>query len=88
MTCALENRGTPKIRNEVCGFALVRCKKAMETIPIGKVLEKGEIARFMNWSNLQHVMLVPRELLCVCDCLDDVINVGWTIVPESEKIVK
>lgn len=47
------------------------------------ILAKGEIAGFMQWSDLQQKTMVARELVCLVDYLDPLIKAGWTMVQET-----
>jgi hypothetical protein len=78
-----EMRGTPRIREGVCGSALLRVQKANGE----DVLQKGEISGFMHWRDLQSVYDTqdPPPLLCYCDSTDELIEHGWKIVKAGEK---
>ncbi|MCJ1411236.1 hypothetical protein MMC19_005324 [Ptychographa xylographoides] len=78
-----EIHGVPKIREGVCGSALVRVKKGGKD---GRnVLENGEISGFMHWSDLQRRNDTEGKLLCFADAVDDLVAAGWTIVQVPEK---
>jgi hypothetical protein len=84
-TSAPENHSSPKIRAGVCGAALVRCRKAADKTKMEEVLAKGEIGGFMHWSDLQKKSTPPGELICISDCLDQLVQEGWTVVQETAK---
>jgi len=73
-----ELRGSLRLREGVCGSALLR----VQTANGDDVIHKGEIAGFMHWCDLQSVYnnQDPPSLLCYCDATDDLIVRGWKIV--------
>jgi hypothetical protein len=78
-----EMRGTPRLREGVCGSALLRVQMANGE----DVIQKGEIAGFMHWCDLQSVYNTedPPPLLCYCDATDKLIEHGWKIVRAGER---
>ncbi|KAL9020027.1 MAG: hypothetical protein Q9185_002715 [Variospora sp. 1 TL-2023] len=68
-------KSPPKIREGVCGSALVRSRKRWG----GDVLSEGAIAGFMQFSDLRPKTLDNSQLLCVCEVLDDFIADGWEV---------
>jgi hypothetical protein len=78
-----EIHGVPKIRAGVCGSAIVRVKKAGKAGET--VLQNGEVAGFMHWSDLQHKYDTGGSLLCFADAVDELISAGWKIVQVPEK---
>lgn len=82
-TGELDIRGTPRLRECVCGSAPLRVGKTNGE----DVMERGEIAGFMHWCDLQIVYNteVPPPLLCYCESVDELIEHGWKIVKAREK---
>lgn len=78
-----EMRGTLRIREGVCGSALLRVLTANGE----DVTDRGEIAGFMRWCDLQSTYNTedPPPLLCYCDSTDELIAHGWNIVKAGEK---
>jgi hypothetical protein len=77
-----EIRGGPRLREGVCGSALLRVRTAGED-----VMDRGEIAGFMHWCDLQSVYNTqdPPPLLCYCESADALIAQGWKIAKAGEK---
>jgi hypothetical protein len=78
-----EMRGTPRLREGVCGSALLR----VQTANGDDVTQKGEIAGFMHCCDLQSTYngQDPPTLLCYCDATDSLIAHGWKIVKAGEN---
>ena len=78
-----EIKGLPRLRESVCGSALLRVRTRDDE----DVMEKGQIAGFMHWCDLQSVYNTeaPPPLFCYCDAADDLIKQGWKIVQTGEK---
>ncbi|KAI9771651.1 MAG: hypothetical protein M1840_001866 [Geoglossum simile] len=71
-----EIHGYPKVREGVCGSALVRSKRATDG---SDRLEEGEVAGFMHWSDLQLKYYVSGNLMCFADSVDPLIEEGWEV---------
>ncbi|KAI9784967.1 MAG: hypothetical protein M1839_001163 [Geoglossum umbratile] len=71
-----EIHGHPKVREGVCGSALVRSKRAADG---SNRLEEGEVAGFMHWSDLQLKYDVSGNLMCFADSVDSLIEEGWRV---------
>jgi hypothetical protein len=84
-TSAPEINACPQVREGACGAALIRCKKSPEIGMLTETLAKGEIGGFMHWADLQRKSTMPGELVCVTDCLDDLVEEGWGVVPVTDK---
>ena len=46
---------------------------------------KGEIAGFVQWPDLERRSAAAGELVCLADCLDQVIELGWPVAGEMRK---
>lgn len=77
-----EMSGFPRVREGACGSALLLAMSGG-----ANVIEKGVIAGFMYWSDLQSVYNndTPPPLLCYCDTVDDLMEQGWKIAKAGEK---
>ncbi|KAL8853033.1 MAG: hypothetical protein Q9221_002063 [Calogaya cf. arnoldii] len=73
-------KSRPAIRESVGGSAVVRYRKVGE----GIVVDKGEIAGFMGYSDFRPKSMAG-QLLCFCEVLDNMIDAGWKVVPIAEK---
>ncbi|KAI9750636.1 MAG: hypothetical protein M4579_006383 [Chaenotheca gracillima] len=71
-----EISGMPKIRDGVCGSALVRQRKAGSKECI---LSQGEVAAFMTWSELAAPNESSDRLTCFCDSVNSLIEDGWEV---------
>ena len=80
-TSTREITGKPQIREGVCGAAIVRAKASGVA---GNVLDKGEIAGFMHWSDLR-AKSMSSTLLCYCETANGLIDNGWEVVQVAEK---
>ncbi|KAL8837875.1 MAG: hypothetical protein Q9170_002350 [Blastenia crenularia] len=69
------------IRAGACGSAIVRSKSFAK----GNVLSKGEIAGFMQYSDLRPKSLAEGQLLCFGGTLDELIEEGWEIATATGK---
>lgn len=76
-------KGQPKIREGVCGSALVRSTTRLGA-KLSSVVDKGEIAGFMHFSNLVRDTR-PSNILCYCDSVDELIDDGWSVVQVPDK---
>ncbi len=47
-------------------------------------MDKGEIAGFMQFSNLVRDTR-PSKILCYCDSVDELIDDGWSVVQVPDK---
>ena len=65
-----------KVREGVCGSALVRAKKAVGK---GDRLGMGEVAGFMHRSDLQLKYDVTGNLICFADSVESLIEEGWEV---------
>ena len=74
----------PKIRDRVCGSAVVRLKTGKQASSREEVLHKGEVCGFMHWSNLQ-LKYGSGSLLCFADAADNLIENGWVVSRAAEK---
>lgn len=74
-TNAAEIAGSPKIRDGICGSALVR----LSTGTNPDVLDKGEIGGFMVWSNIRDSNDDQGRLICFCEATDELIAEGWEV---------
>jgi hypothetical protein len=83
-TGSTEIPGTAKIREGVCGSAVVRVR-ARGGGQSRDVLSDGEICGFMHWSDLQHQNETQGKLLCFADSVDELIKGGWQVVQVAEK---
>ncbi len=78
-----ELRRSPRLREGVCGSALLRA----QTTTGEDVMHNGEIAGFMHWCDLQSAdnPQDPPPLLCFCESTNEVIGQGWKIVKAGEE---
>ena len=74
----------PKIRDGVCGAAVVRLTKGPKAGSRENVLEKGQVCGFMHWANIQ-LKYGCGELLCFADAVDHLIENDWEVCPIAEK---
>ncbi|KAI9852298.1 MAG: hypothetical protein M1838_001187 [Thelocarpon superellum] len=81
-TSAPEIGSMPKIRDGVCGSALIRQETGM---PKKVVVAEGEVAGFMGWSNVHNASIAPNELLCFCETADSLIEAGWEVAQLKES---
>jgi len=51
---------------------------------LSSVVDKGEIAGFMHFSNLVRDTR-PSNILCYCDSVDELIDDGWSVVQVPDK---
>ncbi len=74
----------PNIRAGVCGSAVVRVRSQNKD-----VLERGEVAGFMHWADLQSRNNATGRLLCVADTTDELLDAGWQIkrTGEEEEVI-
>lgn len=75
-TNAAEITGSPKIRDGICGSALVRLSTGTTN---QDVLAQGEIGGFMVWSNIQNSNNDQGRLMCFCEATDQLIAEGWEV---------
>jgi hypothetical protein len=73
---------SPKIREGICGSALVRAKRAANK---GDMLEFGEVAGFMHWSDLQFKYDISGNVMCFADSVDPLIEEGWEVAQTESK---
>ena len=71
----------PMIREGVCGSAIIRSRHIGE----GDMLARGEVAGFMQYSDLRPKSVGEGQLLCFCEALDDMISDEWEVVRIPEK---
>jgi hypothetical protein len=83
-TGAPEIHTLPRIRDGVCGSALVRIKAGKEAGTRQDVLHRGEVCGFMHWSNLQ-LKYGSGGLLCFADSVDNLIEEGWVVSKIAKK---
>lgn len=74
-TNAAKITGSPKIRDGLCGSALVR----LSTGTNQDVLAKGEIGGFMVWSNIRDANDDQGRLMCFYEATDQLIAEGWEV---------
>ena len=74
-TNAAEITGSPKVRDGICGSALVR----MSTGTNQDVLAHGEIGGFMVWSNIRDSSDDRGRLMYFCEVTDQLIAEGWEV---------
>lgn len=74
-TNAAEIMGSPKIRDGICGSALVR----LSTGTNQDVLAQGEIGGFMVWPNIRDSNDDQGRLMCFCEATDQLIAEGWEV---------
>lgn len=74
-TNAAEITGSPKIRDGICGSALIR----LSTGANQDVLAKGEIGGFMVWSNIRDSNDDQGRLILFCEATDQLIAEGWEV---------
>ena len=79
-----EIRGAPKIRAGVYGSALIRVSIAGETNDPA-ILQRGEVAGFMHWSDLRRKNDVTGQLFCFAQSAEDLMQEGWSVVQVAEK---
>jgi hypothetical protein len=74
----------PRIRDGVCGSAVVRLKAGKQASSREDVLHKGEVCGFMHWPNIQ-LKYGSGSLLCFADAADDLIENDWVVWKAAEK---
>lgn len=79
-TNAAEITGSPKIRDGICGTALVR----MSTATNQDILANGEIGGFMVWPNIRDSDDNGGRLMCFCEMTDQLIAEGWEVARLNE----
>ena len=77
-----EIHGYPKVREGVCGSALVRARRAADD---NDRLEEGEVAGFMHWSDLQLKYDVSGNFMCFADSVDHLIKEGWDTKEQGRR---
>ena len=78
-TNAAEITGSPKIRDGICGSALVR----LSTGTNQDVLAQGEIGGSMVWSNIRDSNDDQGRLMCFCEATDQLIAEGWEVAEQN-----
>jgi hypothetical protein len=74
----------PRIREGICGSAIVRVRAGKEAGTREDVLHRGEVCGFMHWSNLQ-LRYGSGGLLYFADSVDALIEDGWVVSKTGKK---